>query len=86
MQGGQFILAQQLLGQVVMGRVWSCVICNPWSWRSGGQGSSYWPVTQKYLLVPCTAINLYGEDVDIREAGRAGLSQHEVAVEKWLVL
>lgn len=27
-----------------------------------------------------TAINLYGADVNIREASRAGLSQHEVAV------
>lgn len=69
-----------------MGRVRSCLICNPWSWRSGGQGSRYWPVTQKYLLVPYTATNLYWADVGIREAGRAGLSQHEVAVEKWLVL
>jgi len=36
--------------------------------------------TQKRWLIPYTSINLGGADVKIREADRAGLSRHEVAV------
>jgi ribosome maturation factor RimP len=36
--------------------------------------------TQKRWLIPYTAINLGGADIKIREADRAGLSRHEVAV------
>lgn len=38
------------------------------------------PATNKRWLIAYTAINLGGADVKIREADRAGLSRHEVAV------
>jgi hypothetical protein len=38
------------------------------------------PATNKRWLIAYTAINLGGADIKIREADRAGLSRHEVAV------
>lgn len=38
------------------------------------------PATNKRWLIAYTSINLGGADVKIREADRAGLSRHEVAV------